>query len=374
MAILFVWIFHPPYLPYKAYQVLNVTVVLGLFAYATSQQIGKKSIYILIYGIIIIVSTYVARGFGVEIVYGSLQTIFIYNIFIITQNAVRRYGSYGAIKILKKICLAYLCVTDALIIAGVSHVIDGEVVYLCGNKFGVAYMHLIFLALQMSSNEFIHRSKIRYTLSWILMCAGSGLICLMVDCTTGVVGSVFMMISMFTLKRVQKLMIRPTAFLVFFIAVNFLIVGTRVFFSGSSISNLLIDIFNDDFTMLGRYRIYDKISMIISQKLFLGYGYNSSIVEEIVGFGNAQNGILHIWVQYGIFGALAFLLICVTAIKNIEIRLNTIFPILLMVYIFVVISTIEINFSNEFFLLLSLLYTPKTLEVHHEIQRNTANI
>ena len=56
----------------------------------------------------------------------------------------------------------------------------------------------------------------------------------------------------------------------------------------------------------GRLIIYEKITRIIEQKPWFGYGYMSDIVNQVVTFGNAQNGLLDMIVQYGIVGLICW--------------------------------------------------------------------
>ena len=39
---------------------------------------------------------------------------------------------------------------------------------------------------------------------------------------------------------------------------------------------------------------------------WMGYGYFSNIIEKILGFGNAQNGVLKIIIDSGIIGLIGY--------------------------------------------------------------------
>ena len=57
--------------------------------------------------------------------------------------------------------------------------------------------------------------------------------------------------------------------------------------------------------MTGRTPIYDCLELLINEKPVFGWGYGNTAVMALVGYGNAQNGIAELMVNYGAFGVLA---------------------------------------------------------------------
>lgn len=98
---------------------------------------------------------------------------------------------------------------------------------------------------------------------------------------------------------------------------------------------------------------------IIGNSLIFGYGDATQIVAKVVGYGNAQNGILHIFVQYGLLGVLAFMYMCIKAISKVkrsgEKSLTIAYPILVYINIMIVCSLVEICFSYNFLFGIALL-------------------
>ena len=93
--------------------------------------------------------------------------------------------------------------------------------------------------------------------------------------------------------------------------------------------------------------------------MFFGYGDATQIVAKVVGYGNAQNGILHIFVQYGVLGVSSFIFMCSKAISKVkksgEENLAIAYPILVYTNIMIVCSLVEICFSYNFLFGIALL-------------------
>ena len=49
---------------------------------------------------------------------------------------------------------------------------------------------------------------------------------------------------------------------------------------------------------------------------YVGWGYGSPVVSEVVGYGNAQNGIMELLVRYGIVGTVGFLLVIIVLLPT----------------------------------------------------------
>lgn len=67
--------------------------------------------------------------------------------------------------------------------------------------------------------------------------------------------------------------------------------------------------------MNARVRIYSILMNIINKKYWWGYGYNTLIVKEQL-YSNAQNGLLHIMVQFGVIGVVALVFMCFMVTRN----------------------------------------------------------
>ena len=82
--------------------------------------------------------------------------------------------------------------------------------------------------------------------------------------------------------------------------------------------SFIYDVLGKSYTWVGRLHIYAMISDVIKVHPWIGYGYFSNIVEEILGFGNAQNGVLKIIVDSGIVGLIGYALLVYRSMKSNE--------------------------------------------------------
>lgn len=94
---------------------------------------------------------------------------------------------------------------------------------------------------------------------------------------------------------------------------------------------------------------------IITNKYWLGYGYNTLIVKERL-YSNAQNGLLHIIVQFGVLGAAALIFMCFMATRNREKKNKEIVEWCeFWLFALIVAGIIEITFGVFFYVFLALI-------------------
>ena len=101
---------------------------------------------------------------------------------------------------------------------------------------------------------------------------------------------------------------------------------------------------------------------IIEKRKFFGYGYLSNAVSNVYGWGNPQNGIMDLLVNYGCVGTVAFILLCMSVFQGIactkqvsDKKLEIIYPIVAFIYSMLVCSIMEVSFGRYFFLALAII-------------------
>lgn len=102
------------------------------------------------------------------------------------------------------------------------------------------------------------------------------------------------------------------------------------------------------------YRI--AIQSISTNKVW-GYGVNYDIVQQTLSFGNPQNGLLKILLDYGVIG---FILFCGILWKTFNLLSkanlqNKDFGLVAFVYSMLFCSLIEINLDSLFFFFIALV-------------------
>lgn len=178
------------------------------------------------------------------------------------------------------------------------------------------------------------------------------------SCGTGVIGCALIWVFNICGENVRKVFKYPATFILLLIVLNYLFIGTNVIFSNGLFQNIVL-LLGKDLTLTGRMGIYPKLAEIIGDSLIFGYGDATQIVAKVVGYGNAQNGTLHIFVQYGLLGVLTFMYMCIKAISKVKesgaTNLKIAYPILVYINIMVVCSLVEICFSYNFLFGVALL-------------------
>lgn len=106
-------------------------------------------------------------------------------------------------------------------------------------------------------------------------------------------------------EKIQKI-IRPIFCIIGFVAINIITITMR--FQTWDIANYVIqDLLHKDMTLTGREYIFTQSISIFFKHPILGYGYESSIIEDMLsgvflGFNSAHNSFLQILISTGLIG------------------------------------------------------------------------
>lgn len=179
--------------------------------------------------------------------------------------------------------------------------------YFVGNKFLLTYYFLtMFCSWGILHLDEIKKS-VKNKIKVILLCLVGIAFSAYLYCTTGVVCYLTVLILMFVLP-IRKIVENPLSITVSTISSGILPLSMAAILSIPKVNALLLAI-NETATMNARVRIYEILMSIITKKYWLGYGYNTLVVKERL-YSNAQNGLLHIIVQFGMIGAAALIFMC----------------------------------------------------------------
>ena len=112
------------------------------------------------------------------------------------------------------------------------------------------------------------------------------------------------------------------------------------------VKTIIEDFLNRDLTLTTRTRIYSEVPGIIFNEIWLGYGFGSSyqLLTDLIGAPNAQNGILNLILEEGIFVFVIYYLAIIYCLTKIDSKYNG-----LKIYILVMmfISSVEITFNSS---------------------------
>ncbi len=220
--------------------------------------------------------------------------------------------------------------------------IDGN--YLVGNKFTLSYLILLAFCLYICDKN---RIKTKFdVVKLILFCIIAFAVPIRVSCATGIVASLLALVLLIFLKNIKNKSIFIVIFVVFSILSVWFVFQYEDILSLPIVKTIIEDFLNRDLTLTTRTRIYSEVPGIIFNEIWLGYGFGSSyqLLTDLIGAPNAQNGILNLILEEGIFVFVIYYLAIIYCLTKIDSKYNG-----LKIYILVMmfISSVEITFNSS---------------------------
>ncbi|MBT9777081.1 hypothetical protein GPL15_11265 [Clostridium sp. MCC353] len=320
----------------------------------------------------ILISGIINYGIDKDLLGTIIVCTFIFDLFGITSRYARRFGVKALMDKVYYFSLVFLLVNDASVLyAGrlTSSISSDQaaVMYFSGNKFAVVFLHMIYTFLFCCYQDEKLNNNWEARIKFIFLGVYNIFFCLYMNCGTGLIGCILIMILIFFKKNLKYFICKPITFVISLIALNYLFIGTNMLLANSVIQKFVLMI-GKDLTLTGRIAIYPQLTYIIRESILIGYGDSSQVVMRVVGYGNAQNGIFHILIQYGAIGALAFIYLCYQTILNAKRKnVDYAYPIFAYIISMVVCSLVEICFSYNFLFAIALL---NVIGVYYTKQEN----
>lgn len=387
-SILLILLFHISFisLPYwSGYYTFKyaVIVIIGCFLIfklkiILNKRFFKINIILLFYVFLVLLSSYINKQyissrdtFLAAVIFSAiiLEIFFLFEYFTIKSKTNK------LINILYYLTLFYVAITDMVLIIKPNLYIEKGMYYLIGNKFVVAYLHLQLIALYLQKGKLNNCIVRKNKLNIIFLCILTLFISLKIECSTGIVGLLIMILLISSRKINQKILKKPL--LVIFI----LIVATLFLFLFSSIldnklvSYFIVDVLQEDITLTGRMTIYQKINEVLSDHLWLGYGYGSSfeIMMNFMRAPNTQNGLLECILEQGIGATILFISLIYLVFKNTKNSKENI-PSVIMIYIYILLSSVEITLGISFLTWIAIVlvtgkYNKEKLEIYDKCEK-----
>lgn len=230
-----------------------------------------------------------------------------------------------------------------------------EMTYIFGNKFSTCYFFVMALALfwfcyyQKITRYFRYKF---FLILWGLFTLGFSLY---VYCYTAAIGSCLLTLGLLLPQRLEKMIINRKLVIVSILIAGFFPFFVQIILNNSWVQYFVTNILGKTVGLTGRTYIYSLLPDIISAKPFWGYGYNSFIVTTVAGYGNAQNGLMENLINYGFIGTL---LLIITVSNSFKLKDNSIkyYGFVLMIYMLILCSTVEITFNYYFYLSLFIMF------------------
>lgn len=272
--------------------------------------------------------------------------------------------------------LIILILSDVAVLISKGKGIGGNDVlgnFFIGNKFAVSYLHMLFLSLFQ-----LHRGKKnKFKLfHYFILVAYSIIICYLMECSTGIVGCLVMGLYTFLdwkKTKLSRILESPKVFLAVFFGATFLLVFSDVLLGNAYFTNLFMKYSHTSKILSGRLDMYEIALLHIQRSPWIGYGINCTIVEDILTWGNAQNGLLKLLLDHGIIGTVAFSIVAYNAFyskkESDEYTHSKLAPFIALLYGLAICSMVEICLVGHFYLALAVVNAFNHLEVGNAVFR-----
>lgn len=260
--------------------------------------------------------------------------------------------------------LFLLIITDFLIFTGVRFTDGFFETYFIGTKFTVSYLHIYTLAFFLAREKNPSLLKSKNLIFLIFYSFFVFFIVSRVKCNTGMIGYLIFITLTLIFSIFSSTVLRKCSSVSVFITV---IVGCTLFafvsesvLSIPSVENFIVNVLHRDATMTGRTYIYGMYAEAMEGHWLWGYGYTNkfNIAMRLFKYANAQNALLQWILQIGIVPVTILVTMFLTFIKRLTEKksLKQILSILALVYTFMLLGTVEITMSMNFFLCMALIF------------------
>lgn len=275
----------------------------------------------------------------------------IYSFIAIGSYLLKKIGFSNFLKYLFYISLIYCVTNDVLTLLKFSSYVSSRMFFL-GNKYDIAYLHLNMVTFYLSWKASLNiRDKKVERILYLY----TTMVCILIDCITGLVGIVLLYIfsNSYTIKKINKSVLWSIAALISFSVIYIypLIVNSNLY------QRIVIGYLNRSITMTGRMNIYNEYPAIMQNHWLWGYGYGSSYetIFSHMFMPNAQNGFGDFILQNGVVAAIIFVLIVLYCIQRVH-NICRAEPLYVSILVYTILGSVEITLSPIFLGVLILMY------------------
>lgn len=336
--------------------IIEVILILILVNMGLNKSVIKRNYPIIIFGTLMLCSTFINLGFSTRTLNAFVTGMKYIVIFITICQITLDSGFENVASSLLKFILFATTLEDIAVLVTRGHGLTNDGIlayYFLGNKFGVSYLHLFSLSLLLLNHYFKKGKAIKKPFFWFYLFY-SLFLCKIADCNTGIVGCLVIGLIVFIVGKkeiIASIINNGLVYLLVFIGASFLLIGTNLILGNKIIYSFLMNYSHTSKILSGRIDMYNIALKAISNKLIWGYGINNTIVEDTLSWGNAQNGLLKMLLDYGVIGTFSFLFVCLNAIgrKKLKFMNLRIFSVITFLYAMAICSTVEINISGYYF-------------------------
>jgi len=364
LILMYMLIINIPYFSHRLTYIIKLLleIVLLILLILRRKKIDYTKFYHIIpFCLIIIFSTFLNVYFNTRLVTSIVFSVQIILFYVISNIIVAEEGFNNYIGSLLKLSLIVMIPVNLLIIFtfGKGIGVDGVLnLYLIGNKFSVCYLNMFTLALfytylNIYKKDYEDNKKI-FILASILVLV----ICKLVDCNTGLIGCIILLSLIIAYKyfdKLRKYIFNRYTFIIIFILISIVFVNKNSIINLPFIQFLITKVLHRSGTLTGRVQMYEIAINTMLTKPLLGFGINCTIIYDILGYGNPQNGLLKLLLDFGIIGLVCFSVLSINSLKYKKINNYRVFGIFAFLYAMIVCCIVEININELFFLSMAVI-------------------
>ncbi len=230
----------------------------------------------------------------------------------------------------------------------------GTIYYWAGNKFSTSYLFIMLAALYWVK---FYKEGVKRTFFLTVYIGLTGLafyVSRILSCSTALVVSIILLIFPFLPLFAKRLLQHAKTAVITILATTMILLGLETILLIPQVQHIVVNMLGESLSLTGRMAIYRNLSRIVSGGQWLGFGYGNTRVISINGYGNAQNGLMQIVVDFGLIGCIVFLW---TVYKCFGEETHEKYQgLYALAYAMIAAAIVEVSFNFEFFFAIFAIY------------------
>ena len=276
----------------------------------------------------------------------------------------QREEMQNLIKVFYRMTLLVVIATDCLILFTTIHLQYGGDVFLVGTKFSVIYMHFYLITFFIADKNVRLRTIRGSSLNnaiLVLFFIMTMIMSIELGTATGIVGTVALLLFLWLNEKNIGFFLNSKSFFFALMVSLLFAVFVEIILSNSVVTYIITKLLGKDVTLTFRTVIYSMLPNIMKGRWLWGFGYGTGY-EVLMRHGivDAQNGVFDWIQQIGIFGTMLLVMWLCIAMKrpknDYKINYSDVRSLTALIYVFVLLATVEITFSSDFLAAVVLLY------------------
>lgn len=358
----FLAIFKPYFLPTVLQQVIKCVLILLVYIFLVSKAKTKflinASIPFCLCAVVSSVYNYYQGNISLMDgpVNGVLYALCLYGGYTLICYCATTGQSAVLCSCLFKITLLFCIVNVITLIHPLKLDEFGMKIYAFGSKFMVCYFFILLTGLFAALNYHKIQKRMRWKILYLTLIMLDIVCGIITDCSTGIVASFIFITILFLPSKVLQLLLKPKIICLLIIGsviIPFVFLQlTRL----SIVQYIIVNLLGRNLNLTRRTVLYDNYLLpVLAKRIWIGYGYGNRAIFTYSGsYGNAQNGLLEHFVNYGLVGVVALLYMVYNAFKKSSMS-NRAIGLSLIVLAMIIAGLVEISYNWFFFLGLALV-------------------